>query len=45
LELPEDSGFDFDAWVDNVNKVATAASMTKEELISMFETMGMSVDP
>ena len=35
----------FDEWIQSINDVATAAGMTKEELLSMFEAMGMSVDP
>ena len=41
-ELPD---FDFNDWITQINKVATAAAMSKEELLSMFETMGMDVDP
>jgi hypothetical protein len=36
---------DFDKWIDSINDLAIAAGMTQEELLSMFEAMGMSVDP
>ena len=41
-ELPD---FDFNDWITQINNVATAAAMSKEELLSMFETMGMDVEP